>query len=393
MSKVNIVRRCSNCGSILQAERPEEEGYIESKSLLEAPLDRVLFCDKCYKEAGFSLGHESLGASEDLLTMMKDASASDSLIVYIVNTFSFEASFIKEVNEIIKGNPILVLANKRDLFKGLSSDEELEEYVAHRFRISGLPVKKEDVMLVSLAFFSDSSRLSEEIDKRRKGHDVYVISSHGAGKSAFFSSFLYNFTNNSSRAVQTSVYHGSKTPVLKIPLDASSTLYDTPALESGNDIGARIEKSVIDDLLAFSSLVDKKMTLEKGDILSLGAISFVELLEKKGDPKEEEELHLYFPPSVLLKRNKAGKGVEKTIQRVIDKKGFLPKSAAIRSIKDLSAYDIEIEERGERSIGIEGLGFFSFEGKGQTYRLYVPKGVSVYTSRSKVSINNHVSKK
>ena len=91
MSKVNVVRRCFNCGAILQNEDPSKEGYISKEDYLLSPLNHVLFCDKCYSEAGSS--SHSLKAGNDLLLMMKDAAASDALIVYIVNLFSFESSF------------------------------------------------------------------------------------------------------------------------------------------------------------------------------------------------------------------------------------------------------------------------------------------------------------
>ena len=45
---------------------------------------------------------------------------------------------------------------------------------------------------------------------------------------------------------------------------------------------------------------------------------------------------------------------------------------------------IEIDKKGAKDIGIEGLGWFSFKAQGQTFRVYVPKGVSIYVSNTKV---------
>lgn len=393
MSKVNIVRRCSNCGSLLQSEFPDKEGYIENKSLLETPLDRVLFCDKCYMEAGFSLNSDSLKASSDFTLMMKDAAASDALIVYIINAFSFESSFIPEINEIIKGNQILVLANKRDLFPKECNDKTLKEYVAHRFRVAGLPITENDVLLTSLATFGDNDVLSKEINKRRKRHDVYIISPRGAGKSMFFSSFLYHFSNPSSRPIETSPYPGTITPVLQIPLDSSSALYDTPALPSDNNIMNKLEKSVADSLLFSSPVKYKKIVMEPNMGLAIGAIAFIELLSVPKNAFKMDEIHLFAPPNVVLKRIGLSKGIENVLPRFIDKKGLFPKSSIVRVIKDLDVFDIQIEEKGDRSIGIEGLGWFSFLGRKQIYRVYVPKGVSVHTSRSKILTYDNSSKK
>lgn len=48
-------------------------------------------------------------------------------------------------------------------------------------------------------------------------------------------------------------------------------------------------------------------------------------------------------------------------------------------------YDIEVTEEGQRDIGILGLGWISFKGEGQTFRVTLPKGVFLYTSRAKVN--------
>lgn len=393
MSKVNVVRRCFNCGALLQNIDPTKEGYISNKDLLSSSLDRVLFCDKCYDESGFTLTESPLKVSEDLLLMMKDARASDALIVYIINSFSFETSFVKEVNEIIKRNPILVLANKRDLLGQATDDETFKEYVAHHFHLVGIPLEAKDVLLTSLATFGDSKPIAKEIEERRRRHDVYVLSSHGAGKTMFISSFLYHFKNETNHPVETSPYPGTNVPLMQIPLDNSSKMYDVPALPSTNNIVSKLEKEVADSLLFSSPVKYKKITMEQGNALALGGIAFIELLSLPKNSLKMDEIHLFVSPKITLKKIGVVKGFESAFPRYIAKKGIYPKSNVVRSLKDLDVFDIEVEEKGDRSIGIEGLGWFSFLGRRQTYRIYVPKGVSVYTSRSKILTYDHSSKK
>jgi hypothetical protein len=43
MSQLNVVRRCYNCGAILQSEKPGEEGYIFRRFSKNSPLDQILF--------------------------------------------------------------------------------------------------------------------------------------------------------------------------------------------------------------------------------------------------------------------------------------------------------------------------------------------------------------
>ncbi len=389
MSKVNVVRRCFNCGAILQNEDPSKEGYISKESDLLLPLNHVLFCDKCYSEANFS--SSSLKAGDDLLLMMKDAAASDALIVYIINLFSFESSFIAEVNETIKHNPILVIANKRDLFSENITDDFLKEYVAHRFRVSSLPISAKDVILTSLVSFGKNDFITKEIEKRRTGHDVYILSSRGAGKRMFLSSYLYHFQNRSNRSIQTKACRGASLPVLQIPLDNSSTLFDTPPLVSTNSIDGKLEKDVSDSLLFSSPVKTKKAFLKTKEIFAVGGVCFIELLRAKKN--KDTEIHLFFAPNVTTKKIGAYQDLESLIPSYLSKRGIFPKSLVVRELKDLDAFDIEVEEDGDRSIGIQGLGWFSFLGNHQTFRIYVPKGVSVYTSRSKILSYGNLSKK
>ena len=382
MSKVRVVRRCFNCGAVLQNEDEKKEGYVKDATNLSAPLNQILFCDKCFSES-FISSPNPLKAGNDFLLMMKDAAASQALIVYIVNLFSFEASFVKEINQIIKCNPILVVANKRDLFGKEISDDFLKEYVAHRFRIAMLPITSSDVMLTSLVSFGSNNSLIEEIEKRRRGHDVYVISSQGAGKSLFFSSFLYHFKNRSNRSVETKAPRGTSSPIIQIPLDNSSTLFDTPTIPSYNSISNKLDKDIADSLLFSSPTKCRRLVMKRHELLALGGICFVEF--KDGENEEKgNEIHLFVPPALTIKKINFVGDFDSVLSSFLFKKGVYPKSGTIRDLKDFDVLDIEVEETGDRTIGIEGLGWFSFLGNHQVFRLYVPKGVSVYTSRSKI---------
>lgn len=61
-----------------------------------------------------------------------------------------------------------------------------------------------------------------------------------------------------------------------------------------------------------------------------------------------------------------------------------PSSASLKSLVDFDVFDLAVDEKGSRDIGIQGLGWINFEGKNQKFRIYLPKGVSLYTSRAKI---------
>ena len=107
-------------------------------------------------------------------------------------------------------------------------------------------------------------------------------------------------------------------------------------------------------------------------------MSFVELVKGK-----KTSLRCYFADGVQLKKRSNNK-CEEAFVKAIAKKAVKPVCSRIKSVKDLDVFEIKVTESNYRDIGIQGLGWFNFLAKDQTFRIYVPKGVSIYTSRPKI---------
>ena len=377
MSKLNVVRRCCSCGAILQTENKNEEGYIK-KEFLENSNALVLFCDSCYAKQCYNYTKHELICSKDYLSMLLDAAASDALIVYVIDLFSFEASFPSEVCKAICQNPILVIANKRDLLPPNADNDALREYVSHRFRLSNMNVKKEDVVLTSLTSMCDIQPIADEIEKRRKRHDVYLIGANNAGKTLFLSSFLRGYQNKTFQSVVTSEYPHTSLRVLRIPLDSSSSIYDTP--------GTSIDNSMTHILVAEQARLGyptepvkaRNFVLGEGECLCLGGLARIEL-------REGTKTTVSFFGAKTIKTAKVhSKKADSEFFALIQKGSLFPQAPSLISPCDFAAYDVTIDESGSRDLGIEGYGWIRFEGKGQTFRVFVPKEVSIYNTRSKI---------
>ena len=379
MSEFSVVRRCYGCGAILQSDRPEAPGYIEKKNIEGAPISAPLFCESCWKSTKYNLSPKVAKASPDFLLMLKDAQASDAYIVYVIDLFSFETSFVKEANEILQGLKVLVLANKRDLLPKSVDEESLKSYIAHRFRVERLNVKSDDVELVSLQFASDVKAIAERIRKERRGHDVYVIGASSSGKSVFTNAFLRSYKNPSNRAVATTLYPGTSLKVLTVPLDSSSSLYDTPGTSVENSMVAHVDSLTAFKLAPKEAVKGRAFTLYPGDGLFFEEhLARIDLLEGEKTP-----VKVYVSSEIPVSRKRFGP-VEQTIAKLIGQLGMRSDKPKF-SANDADVFDLKVEEDTERDIGIEGLGWVSFKGNGQTFRIYVRKGVAIYTSRAKIS--------
>lgn len=378
MSKLNIVRRCHTCGAILQTEDPRGEGYITPAILEQHSYGAVFFCNKCYDESRYNFVPRTPKVSPEFLTMIQDAEASDALIVFIVDLFSFENSFVPEVLQVIEGLNVLVVANKRDLLPKNIPDEDLREYVAHRCRNARLRVTRDDVVLASLTSMGDVSEILGAIEIRRKRHDVYILGAVGSGKTQLISSFIHSYSNQSNRVITTANYPGTNLRVMQIPLDTSSFAYETPGTSVDNTIETKLDYNGIKAVTPTTAVKARSMTVEAGDAIFIGGAVRIELLEGK-----RQEVKCYFAAPVTLSKSK-GKNADAFFRKASS--GSLVPTLSKQPVvmADFDAFDISVEEVGSRDIGIAGLGWINFQGDAQKWRVFTPKNVAIYVTRAKI---------
>ncbi len=381
--EMKVVRRCFSCGAPLQDSDPSRPGYIDPAVLARRSEDSVVYCNSCYEKRKFNAtpAHVS-GISKGFKTMLLDARASDSLIVYVIDLFSFECSFVVEVSSLIRGLPILVIANKRDLLPKDCDDEAIKKYVAARFKGEGLPVDSSDVVLTSLSSFCDISEAMGLLELKRRRHDAYLIGAKMSGKSFFVSSFIRLFSNPSKKAISVSDYPGTDVRVMAIPLDSSSCLYDTPGTDLSNSYLAYLQPSEIEKIVPKKAVKGRKGELKASEILSVGNLAHLEALQ--GSAK----LVSHFAPDVSLKKGNVPAKKEIDWDKLLARSGFVPRSSLLKEATDFDAFELDFHHEKGVDVGIAGLGWWHFVSKKEScFRLYVKKGVGVYLSREAKAID------
>ena len=375
MAKLNIIRRCYSCGVVLQSKDHEKDGYVE-KELLQDLSKGVLFCQKCFHSEKYNLSPKEASLDHQFFTLIADAQATDALIVYVINLFSFEAGFIRALNHWLSGLDILVIANKRDIIPQDVSDEALKEYVAHRLRVEKLKVL--DVKLVSASENYNIRDVIDAIKELRRRRDVYIIGQKHSGKTTLMETFLKEYKNVSRTNIITQNYPGTNLKVMQIPIDQSTYFYDTPGLGNDNSILEKVEKQVLKSVVPIKRVEKRLYTLNKDQSLFIGGLARIELVEG-----EKTAVGCYFSSEVDIRKIIVPEPNNQFL-RTLNKNLLHPTSKNLQSLKDFDIYDVVVDEEGSRDIGINGLGWFSFIANKQTFRLYVPKGVSFYTTRSKI---------
>lgn len=383
MNKFESLKRCYHCGSVIQSEDQAKEGYIDKENLIGLSDKDVILCDSCYKKQRYNRQPAMMHPSDDFITMIKDAKASDSLIVNIIDLTSFECSLDATTFDLAKKLNYIIIGNKRDLLPSKYSDDGLKEYIKDIYSEYGINIQTDNIFLTSLLSSSfDISEISKEIEKRRNGHDVYIIGDISSGKSIFLNAFLRNYKNESNHSVGVSRYFGTNLNVLKIPLDSSSFIYDTPGSVLSNSFAKFKDDLAIEKCInTQDEYIGKKIPISEDGSLFISTLARIDYL--KG--KKKIIFNLHFPKKIQAKGITPKKNMDALFMKYLEKKALKPSLSFVSSISDYDIFDITINpDDSYQEIIISGLGWVSFLAKESIkLRIYVPKGIGIYAGRAK----------
>lgn len=379
MGEIRRVLRCYKCGTILQDEKVNDKGYISSE-ILNNHKSEILMCNDCFNKLIFNPGPVLDDIDEDFYSIIDDARATDSLIVLVLDLFSFEGFASQRFRNSIDSSNVLVVGNKRDLLPKEIDDEVLKEHIRHRLR-NTCNLNVQEVILTSSIENYNIDILLERINSLRARHDVYILGFPNSGKTSLVNCLLKHYQNKTTRVISTIDYPGTKIRVFEVPLDRTSNLYDIPGMSSHNSIQDVVEPTIVNQLLFKKPVSIKSATLSQGNAIAIGGLAKIELI--KGS---KTNVKMFVSEKIELKTIRS-KDTDEVFYNMIEKKIIKPVSKYLTSYEVFDMYDVKVDQDGERDIGILGLGWISFKGNNQTFRVSVPKGVYIYTSRAKVVLN------
>ena len=379
MEQISKVRKCYFCGATLQSEDPNKEGYVNPE-VLENPTQNFAFCQKCFEAERFRALSNEPFIDYEFIDVLKEAKRNGDLLVYVVNLFSFETSFSKEVIDLIQGMNILVVGTKFDLLPQSVTIEDISEYVAHRFRVAGLQITHNDVYITSINDEESVRATLTKIFELKNAKNVFIIGSEASGKTALINSFLRIYSNLSNGNIVTCNYKNTHLKVMQIPMTNKSSMYETPGISITNSILFGLDAKTLRSIYLTEPVEPREMSISKGHSMFIGGLAIIELLE--GD---KLEMLCYFHKNVQLNRSHVSDVESKFIK--LNKKGELvPSLSKIKSTKDMEVFEIQMSNDTPtyRDLGFSGLGWVNYKATNQKIRVYVPKGVSIYTSRPKI---------
>jgi ribosome biogenesis GTPase YqeH len=359
--------RCFGCGCELQNHDPLQTGY--TPKILDG--EGTVLCQRCYRLQHYGENRDDSIAEPDYANIFKNIIARKNLILYALDLFNFESSIIREVHPYIKNNPILIVANKRDILPKNVDDEKIKQFIYLRLKQEG--IEPNGIIVTSAYKNYNFDEIYEAARALSNKKDIFIIGASSVGKSSIINTFLKNYKNASRNVITTSPYPGTTVATIRIPIDNYRMIIDTPGVLVKDSMHAKLEKAALKYIIPKTELRPITYQLSSKQSICLGGLARFDIID---GPKSGYTI--YASRDLENLRCKLEKA-DSTFNNLVAKKKIKPTSYTITSVESLTGEENTyiLPEGKKVDIVVSGLGWISCNGKGQKICVKAPRGVLV----------------
>ncbi|XP_074590313.1 putative nitric oxide synthase [Curcuma longa] len=241
---------CYGCGAPLQTAEIDAPGYVNAETYELKKRHRQLrtvLCGRCKLlshghmvtavggHGGYPGGKQFISA-EELRDKLSHLRHEKVLIVKLVDIVDFNGSFLARIRDLAGANPIILVITKVDLLPRGTDLNCIGDWVVEA-------TTKKKLNVVSVHLTSSKSLVGitgviSEIQKEKKGRDVYILGAANVGKSAFINALLKLMAKRDPIAaaarkykpMQSAVPGTTLGPIQIEAFQGGGNLFDTPGV-------------------------------------------------------------------------------------------------------------------------------------------------------------------
>ena len=172
------MNKCVGCGSILQTDDNNKEGYTKN-------INNSL-CERCFRIKHYNDYKLISKDNNDFINILVNINKKD-LVVLVVDLFNIPKE-LDILNKYLNNNILLVLT-KRDILPLSVYDVNLINYF-DKYNLNIV-----DKLIISSNKNYNFDILLDKIRKNKTSNNVYVVGFTNAGKSTMINKILYNYTD------------------------------------------------------------------------------------------------------------------------------------------------------------------------------------------------------
>ncbi|MFC5774449.1 ribosome biogenesis GTPase YqeH [Ectobacillus antri] len=363
------VMKCVGCGVTIQTENTKKLGYAPPSALEKEEV----ICQRCFRLKHYNEIQDVELTDDDFLRILNGIGQTDALVIKIVDIFDFNGSWLPGLHRFIGNNKVLLVGNKSDLIPKSVRPEKMIHWMKYSAKQLGL--KPADVFLISSAKGHGIRQLAQAIDEHREGKDVYVVGCTNVGKSTFINRMIKEFSEETNNVITTSHFPGTTLDLIDIPLDETSSMYDTPGIINHHQMAHFVGKHSLKIITPTKEIKAKTFQLNEEQTLFFGGMARLDYI--KGGRRS---FVCYVSNQVNIHRTK----LEKADELYREHAGELlspPSPEELANFPELIRHEFMIREP-KTDIVISGLGWITVNEAGAKVAVHVPKGVSASLRKS-----------
>ncbi len=338
---------CRGCGIILQNTDPGAPGYT--------PRADSLYCRRCFRLIHYDDLTVSMRRGIDPDTVLKEASATEGMILWTVDLFDLEAGMIPGLSRKLPDRDILLVCTKRDLLPEDISNHKLAEFVFSRLREYGIKVKG---LVFSSPDRESAGAVMEEALRIAEGRDIIVIGRANSGKSTLLNNLC------GEKVLAASRYPGTTLAFNRITI-GDTVFIDTPGLEIENSILMCTAEEDLKQIVPRRRIKPRVYQVKKDQTFMIGGLVRIGLQEC-----ERASCVFYVSDELYLHRTRSDNADE------VWKEHYGKMLSPVPLTENVRTYTVK-KEYEKTDVVIDGLGWLCLSGGIARITVTAPEGVNV----------------
>lgn len=212
MTKKKEIKKCLGCGSVLQTDNVDKEGFVKSNV-----YDKSDYCERCFKimhYGEYSVLDKKIDTDGIIRNINSDKYAD---VAFLIDALNINDNLIKYINK-FRVNKYIVVTKKDVLPKSLK-ENKIIEYIKNNIYSTN------NVICVSSVKNYNIDKFLSILDKDNVRR-LYIVGLTNSGKSTFINHILTS--NLLKPTITTSSIPNTTASFITIKLNNKLTIVDTP---------------------------------------------------------------------------------------------------------------------------------------------------------------------
>jgi ribosome biogenesis GTPase YqeH len=359
-------KKCQGCGIVLQSDNKEIDGFINN-------TDNNL-CKRCYELKNFNRISDVSLENKDFINIIKGVGETKALVVWVIDVFDFEGTYMPTFEDYFYENPIILVINKIDIIPKAVDTNKIKRWVIDNVDVD---LDIVDVIITSAKKNINIDYLVSTIKEFTK-KDAYLVGVTNTGKSSLINQLIKSVKPEYEKKIITSFYSGTTLGKIKVPLSNKINLIDTPGIINDTQITKNLSPKSLKHVIPNGEIRPVTYQLNSGQTLFLTGLVRFDFVDG-----EKTSFTVYCSNNINIHRTKTEKALQLLETHMGKDMLYPPSEEELKKIAAFKTVVLEISE-AKTDIVINGIGWItvnSIDGPLQV-QVTVPQNTGVSTRNS-----------